>query len=60
MTTLRDWARSLKRQTLTLYYATRDSRTPWLPLAIAFALRLIPESNTSDCPIAAQSRASNR
>ncbi len=79
MSTLRDWARALKRQTLTLYYATRDSRTPWyakavaglivayaispidlipdfipvlgyldevilLPLAIAFALRLIPES----------------
>jgi uncharacterized membrane protein YkvA (DUF1232 family) len=86
MTTLRDWARSLKRQTLTLYYATRDPRTPWyakavaglivgyaispidlipdfipvlgyldevilLPLAIALALRLIPE------PVLAEARA---
>lgn len=32
---LRDWARSLKRQTLTLYYATRDPRTPWYAKALA-------------------------
>ena len=25
----RYWARQLKRQTLTLYYAVRDPRTPW-------------------------------
>lgn len=77
MASVRDWARALRRQTLTLYYAVRDSRTPWyakalagmivayaispmdlipdfipvlglldemllLPLAIWFALRLIP------------------
>jgi hypothetical protein len=35
MATLRDWARSLKRQTLTLYYATRDPRTPWYAKAVA-------------------------
>ena len=35
MTTLPDWARSLKRQTLTLYYATRDPRTPWYAKAVA-------------------------
>lgn len=52
MITLRDWARSLKRQTLTLYYATRDPRTPWYAKAVAalivgYAISpidLIPES----------------
>ena len=83
MTTRPDWARSLKRQTLTLYYATRDPRTPWyakavagfivayaispidlipdfipvlgyldevilLPLALALAVRLIPEPELAD------------
>jgi len=33
---LRGWARSLKRQTLVVYYAARDPRTPW-PLRV-FAL----------------------
>jgi uncharacterized membrane protein YkvA (DUF1232 family) len=77
MASVREWARTLKRQTLTLYYAVRDTRTPryakvlagaivayaispidlipdfipvlgyldellLLPLAIWFALRLIP------------------
>jgi len=32
---LRDWASALKRQTLTLYYATRDARTPWYAKAVA-------------------------
>ena len=32
---LRDWARALKRQTLTLYYATRDPRTPWYAKVVA-------------------------
>jgi len=84
---LPDWASALKRQTLTLYYATRDARTPWyakavaglivayaispidlipdfipvlgyldelvlLPLAIAFALRLIPERVLADAACA--------
>ena len=83
MTTLRDWARSLKRQTLTLYYATRDPRTPWsaegrrridlippfipvlgyldevilLPLAIAFALRLIPERVIANARVRAEKAA---
>lgn len=92
MATLRDWARSLKRQTLTLYYATRDPRTPWyakavaglivayaispidlipdfipvlgyldevilLPLAIAFALRLIPEPVIADARVRAATAA---
>jgi uncharacterized membrane protein YkvA (DUF1232 family) len=26
---LRGWARALKRQTLAVYFATRDPRTPW-------------------------------
>ena len=92
MATLRDWARSLKRQTLTLYYATRDPRTPWyakavaglivayaispidlipdfipvlgyldevilLPLAIALALRLIPEPVIADARVRAETAA---
>lgn len=32
---LREWARQLKRQTLTLYYAVRDPRTPWYAKAVA-------------------------
>jgi uncharacterized membrane protein YkvA (DUF1232 family) len=92
MATLRDWARSLKRQTLTLYYATRDPRTPWyakavaglivayaispidlipdfipvlgyldevilLPLAIAFALRLIPKPVVAEARLRAEEAA---
>ena len=91
---LRDWARALKRQTLTLYYATRDPRTPWyakvvaglivayaispidlipdfipvlgyldevilLPLALAFAIRLIPEAVLADARVRAE-RAAER
>ena len=49
--TLRRWARSLKEQTLVVYYAARDPRTPWpvrmLALAVAtYALSpidLIPD-----------------
>jgi len=48
---LRDWARALKRDTLALYYAARDPRTPWLAklvvgLVVAYALSpidLIPD-----------------
>lgn len=29
MASLRDWAKSLKRQTLAAYFAARDPRTPW-------------------------------
>ncbi len=29
MTSLRDWAKSLERQTLAAYFAARDPRTPW-------------------------------
>jgi uncharacterized membrane protein YkvA (DUF1232 family) len=49
--TLRRWARSLKQQSLIVYYAARDPRTPWpvrmLALAVAaYALSpidLIPD-----------------
>ena len=49
--TLREWARSLKLETLALYYATRDPRTPWSAklvagLVVAYALSpidLIPD-----------------
>lgn len=48
---LRDWAQALKRDTLALYYAARDPRTPWLAklvvgLVVAYALSpidLIPD-----------------
>ena len=47
----RDWAQVLKRDTLSLYYAARDPRTPWLAklvigLVVAYALSpidLIPD-----------------
>ena len=43
MSTLRDWARALKRQTLTLYYATRDSRTPWYAKAVAGLIEFVDD-----------------
>ena len=92
LASLRDWARALKRQTLTLYYATRDPRTPWyakvvaglivayaispidlipdfipvlgyldevilLPLALRFAIRLIPEAVLADARVRAEAAA---
>jgi len=38
MSRLRNWARTLKRQTLIVYYAARDPRTPWLPRLLALAI----------------------
>ena len=38
MVPLRQWARALKRETLTLYYAARDPRTPWYAKLIAAAV----------------------
>jgi len=38
MSRLRNWARTLKRQTLTVYYAARDPRTPWFARVIALAI----------------------
>ncbi|HEX5612002.1 MAG TPA: YkvA family protein [Burkholderiales bacterium] len=38
MGTLNEWARSLKRQSLALYYAARDPRTPWYAKLIAAAI----------------------
>jgi len=38
MSRLRSWARALKRQTLIVYYAARDPRTPWLPRLLALAI----------------------
>ena len=32
---LRDWARTLKREILALWLASRDSRTPWLAKVLA-------------------------
>ena len=81
---LAQWARALKRESLALYYATRDPRTPWyakliiagcvayalspvdvipdfipvlglvdelifIPLALALAIRFIPEEVLVDC-----------
>lgn len=50
-TSLREWARGLKRQTLVVYFAARDARTPWAVrllalLVAAYALSpidLIPD-----------------
>ena len=38
MSRLRDWARTLKRQTLIVYFAARDPRTPWFPRVLALAI----------------------
>jgi len=35
---LRKWAKGLRRQTLVVYYAARDPRTPWHVRALAFAV----------------------
>ena len=38
MSRLRHWARTLKRQTLIVYFAARDPRTPWFPRVLALAI----------------------
>jgi len=38
MSRLRKWARTLKRQTLIVYFAARDARTPWFPRVLALAI----------------------
>ncbi len=35
MAGLADWARSTKRETVALYFATRDPRTPWYAKVLA-------------------------
>ena len=35
---LAQWARALKRESLALYYATRDARTPWYAKLLAGAI----------------------
>ena len=35
---LKEWARALKRESLTLYYAARDPRTPWYAKLLAGAV----------------------
>ncbi len=35
---LHDWARTFKRQTLTVYYAARDPRTPFIVRLLALAI----------------------
>jgi uncharacterized membrane protein YkvA (DUF1232 family) len=35
---LRDWARSIKRDAIALYLAARDPRTPWYAKALAIAV----------------------
>lgn len=36
--TLRAWARALRRETLALWFAARDVRTPWLARALLLAV----------------------
>jgi uncharacterized membrane protein YkvA (DUF1232 family) len=38
VTKLREWARALKRESLALYYAARDPRTPWYAKVLAAAI----------------------
>jgi len=35
---LNEWARALKRESLALYYAARDPRTPWYAKLLAGAI----------------------
>lgn len=37
-TELLAWARTLKRQTLTVYFAARDPRMPWIPRVVALGV----------------------
>ncbi len=38
MSRLRKWARGLKQQTLVVYFAARDPRTPWLARLLALGV----------------------
>ena len=38
MSRLRKWARELKQQTLVVYFAARDPRTPWLARILAVGI----------------------
>lgn len=38
MSRLRRWARALKQQTLVVYFAARDPRTPWLARLLALGV----------------------
>lgn len=38
MSRLRQWARGLKRQTLVVYFAARDARTPWFVRLLALGV----------------------
>ena len=38
MSHLRKWARELKQQTLVVYFAARDPRTPWLARLLALGV----------------------
>lgn len=38
MSRLRNWARAVKRQTLVVWFAARDPRTPWFPRLLALAV----------------------
>lgn len=38
MSRLRAWARELKQQTLVVYFAARDPRTPWLARLLALVV----------------------
>src|SRR3546814_298729 len=38
MADIRKWAKELKRQTLVVYFAARDPRTPWLVRLLALAV----------------------
>ena len=38
MASLRKWAKTLKHQTMVVYYAARDPRTPWFVRLLALAV----------------------
>lgn len=38
MSRLRQWAQALKQQTLVVYFAARDPRTPWLARLLALGI----------------------
>jgi uncharacterized membrane protein YkvA (DUF1232 family) len=38
MSRLREWAQELKKQTLVVYFAARDPRTPWLARLLALGV----------------------
>src|SRR3546814_14409236 len=50
MSRLRTWVKELKQQTLIVYFAARDPRTPWLARILALGVAAYPLSPIDPIP----------